>query len=469
MYSLHNHTAAGSNTRLIDSINKIEDLIQYAYDLGLEGIAITDHESVKAVPKAQAFYEKQREKNPDSRWQDFKLLLGNEIYLCRNGLNSETFDPKKDKFYHFILIALDEIGHEQIRKLSTKAYGRSWMRMMRRVPTWYSDLEEIIKPNQGHVIAQSACMGSFLDQLLLKVREYENIDEETHQKGMNKVEKWINFIQSIFGKENFFLELQPSFNKDQIYVNKKLIELSRKYNIPAIVTTDSHFLKKEDRKIHKAYLNSKDGEREVDEFYATTYVMNEEEVHSYMDESLGAEIVDEIILNTRLIGNRAKHWVLKNHFKLPYIPSQEDVQLAKDNNYNFPKTVSLNYEIWNKFINSAEDSDRVFIKRIITKCNENPSFYWTKDRIERMEIELKTVWDASVKQQMTWSKYFLQVADYIQIAWNEGDTIIGAARGSGAGFYLNYLLDIIQIDPLREKVKMLFWRLGSNGLLFIVI
>ena len=61
------------------------------------------------------------------------------------------------------------------------------------------------------------------------------------------------------------------------------------------------------------------------------------------------------------------------------------------------------------------------------------------------------------------------VADYIQIAWTAGDTLVGPGRGSGVGFYLNYLLDIIQIDPLREKVRTLFWRLGSNGLLFIVI
>lgn len=238
MYSLHNHTAAGSNTRLIDSINKIEDLIQYAYDLELEGIAITDHESVKATPKAQAFYEKKKKEEPDSRWKDFKLIMGNEIYLCRNGLTSETYDSKKDKFYHFILLALDEIGHEQIRELSTKAYGRSWIRMMRRVPTWYSDLEEIIKPNQGHVIASSACLGSWIDQTILKNSQYEVVNDEAFEAGQERIEKWISFIQSIFGKENFFLELQPSFNQEQVYVNNKLIELSKKYSIPAIVTTD---------------------------------------------------------------------------------------------------------------------------------------------------------------------------------------------------------------------------------------
>lgn len=186
--------------------------------------------------------------------------------------------------------------------------------------------------------------------------------------------------------------------------------------------------------------------------------MSEEEIHSYMDENLGREVVNEIISNTRLIGIRAKNWVLKKHFKLPYLPSQEDIELAKDKDFNFPATVNLNWDIWNNFIHSKEDSDRVFIKRVISRCNENPSFFWTKERIDRMEIELDTVWKASIKQEMTWSKYFLQVADYIQIAWEDGDTLVGPGRGSGVGFYLNYLLDIIQVDPLREKVKTLFWR-----------
>ena len=109
--------------------------------------------------------------------------------------------------------------------------------MMRRVPTWYSDLEEIIKPNQGHVIASSACLGSWIDQTILKNSQYEGVNDEAFEAGQERIEKWISFIQSIFGKENFF-ELQPSFNQEQVYVNNKLIELSKKYSIPAIVTTD---------------------------------------------------------------------------------------------------------------------------------------------------------------------------------------------------------------------------------------
>ena len=103
-YSLHNHTCS-SNQRLIDSINKVEDLIQYAFDLGLKGIAITDHETVNAHIKALKFISNKRQN--DERWNDFKLILGNEIYLCRNNLNNENYNSKKDYFYHFLLLAKD--------------------------------------------------------------------------------------------------------------------------------------------------------------------------------------------------------------------------------------------------------------------------------------------------------------------------------------------------------------------------
>ena len=88
-FSIHNHTEY-SNLRLLDCINKVEDLIQYAFDLGLSGLCITDHEALSAHIKALKFY-KQKCKE-DERWKDFKLGLGNEIYLCRDDLSLETYE-----------------------------------------------------------------------------------------------------------------------------------------------------------------------------------------------------------------------------------------------------------------------------------------------------------------------------------------------------------------------------------------
>lgn len=454
--SVHNHTAAGSNTRLLDSINKVEELIQYAYDIGLDAIAITDHESVKALPESQAYLRKMRKENPGSRWETFKVIQGNEIYLTRNGLTGKTYDSKKDKFYHFLLLAKNPIGHEQIRELSTRAYSHSFMRMMLRVPTWYKDLVEIIGSNPGNVIASTACIGSQLDQMILQASKYKTKHPDIYYEAMNKIESFIDWLIGIFGKGNFFLELQPSHNEEQVYVNNELLKLGARMNIPAIISTDSHYLKLEDRPIHKAYLNSKDGDREVDDFYATTYVMTPEEIHSYMDEYIGAEAVNKCLANTRLIYDMVEDWELKRNFRLPYLPSPEDIEFARNPHYDFPAAANLNWNVWNTFLNSKEDSDKVFIKRIVDRCNKEK--LWTAERIERLETELQVVWDSSVKQEMTWSKYFLQVADYEEIAWNEGDSLVAPGRGSGVGFYINYLCDIIQIDPMKEKAPMLYWR-----------
>ena len=453
-YSLHNHTCA-SNQRLVDSINVIEDLIQYAFDLGLYGVALTEHETVNSHIKALKYVDKQRKKeNHDPRWDEFKLILGNEIYLCRNGLNNDNYDSKKDSFYHFILLAKDEVGHKQIRQLSTRAYGQSFMKnRMRRVPTYYSDLEDIIGGNPGHVIASTACIGGYFGKTILKASKFEK-DKELFGEELIKLRSWCGYLQSIFGKENFFLELQPSDNNEQIYVNKWLLKFSEELGIPAIVTTDSHYLTKEDRRFHKAYLNSKDGDREVDEFYATTYMMSAEELHGYMDKYNGADVVNQLMENTKLIGERIEQYDLRKPFKLPYLPSRQDIRAAEQ-----PIIVDRPLpDIWYNFINSEEAADRVFIRRIINKCNSNENYYWTDERIARMTIELETVWNASKKQDIVWSKYFLQVADYLKIAWDEGDTLVGPGRGSGVGFYLNYLLDIIQIDPIVEKVPLYYWR-----------
>ena len=449
-YSLHNHTCS-SNQRLVDSINKINDLIQYAFDLNLKGIAITEHETVNSHIKALKYIEKQKAKeNHDPRWDNFKLILGNEIYLCRNNLTAENYDKEKDYFYHFILLAKDAEGHKQLRQLSTRAYGHSFIKnKMRRVPTYYQDLEEIIGNNPGHIIASTACIGGFFGRKILTMGKTLSEDEV-----IEILTNWCSYLQQIFGKENFFLELQPSNNKEQILVNEWLLKFSSLLNIPAIITTDSHYLKKEDRKIHKAYLNSKDGDREVDEFYATTYLMSEEEIHQYMDKYNSADVVNQLMENTKLIGERVEQYDLKKPFKLPYLPSKEDIKIAKQ------KIIVNRFlpQIWYNFINSEEDADRVFIYRILNKCNSNKNYYWSDERLERMTTELETVWNASKKQNIIWSKYFLQVADYLKIAWDEGDTLVGPGRGSGVGFYLNYLLDIIQIDPLCENVPLFPWR-----------
>lgn len=123
-FGSHNHTTIGSNIRLLDSINKVEDLIDKAIELGLSGIAITDHESLSAHVAALQHYDKIKAEHPD-----FKLALGNEIYLTDDRRTGQ-------KYFHFILIAKDAIGHRALRELSSQSWFYSYTdRGMERVPT----------------------------------------------------------------------------------------------------------------------------------------------------------------------------------------------------------------------------------------------------------------------------------------------------------------------------------------------
>ena len=207
--SLHNHTMY-SNLRLRDSISTTQGLIDRAIALGHSGIAITEHETIANAIEIEEYAAEIKKTNPD-----FKIMRGNEIYLVRNGLNADNFNKDYDKYTHFILLALDAEGHKQIRQLSTRAWMRSYMaRGQRRVPTYYQDLIDIIGENRGHLIGSSACIGGSLGTQLLRYRQ--NKDE----KLLNKIKLWCKQINEIFGAGNFYLEMQPSKNEEQIYVNK---------------------------------------------------------------------------------------------------------------------------------------------------------------------------------------------------------------------------------------------------------
>ena len=176
--SLHNHTDY-SNLRIRDCINKVPELIQTAIELGHQLVAITDHETLASFVKVEECYENVKKDHPD-----FKVIRGNEIYLTRNGLSAENFNADRDKYFHFILLCRDLEGYHQMCQLSTRAWNRSYFaRNMRRVPTYYQDLKDIIKPNKGHIIALSACLGGQLDAFLLqyaKTKDKEVYDAAKH-------------------------------------------------------------------------------------------------------------------------------------------------------------------------------------------------------------------------------------------------------------------------------------------------
>ena len=164
-FECHAHTHY-SNIRLIDSINTVEDLIDYALEIGLEGICCTDHESLGGwidLDKKRVEIQKEH--------PNFKIGYGNEIYLIDNRESNQ-------RYWHFILIAKDPIGAKMLRELSSNSWINSYYdRGMERVPTLKSELAAIInKYGKGHIIGSSACLGSELDYCILEMDKAEKLN-----------------------------------------------------------------------------------------------------------------------------------------------------------------------------------------------------------------------------------------------------------------------------------------------------
>ena len=438
--SLHNHTDF-SNFRLRDSINTVESLIDYAVELGHEVVAITEHDTIASAVRVEKYYNKIKKDNPN-----FKVILGNEIYLVRNGLTNDNFNKDIDRYFHFILLAKDEIGHQQIREISTKAWMRSWVaRRMRRVPTYYQDLIDIIGKNPGHVIGSTACLGGCLPTQLLR-------NKEAGTPSMDLIKKWIMQMQGIFGTEDFYFEMQPSFNKEQIYVNNKLIELSDELGIKCIITTDAHYLKKEDRPIHKAFLNAQQGDREVDDFYATTYLMSDEEIRDYMEDKIGEEALQKSYQNIVEIKNKCEDFTLMKSLNIPRLNWKEPKAIQPSIYFDWISRIPY----LETFIKSEYAEDKTLANIIIERIKDDETLHNQK-AYDEINACLEDTWVSSEVNGSRWSAYFLNLQNIIDVCWDAG-TLVGAGRGSGVGFILLYLLGITQINPLREKAPTFRWR-----------
>lgn len=437
--NLHTHTDY-SNLRLIDCINKIPEVLTTAKEIGLKGLAITDHEALSGHLKALEFVN--NKKKEDDSWNDFKLILGNEIYLCRNGLNKDTVE-KGEKYPHFILLALDNEGHRQLREISSRAWERSYMMFLKRVPTWYSDLEEIIMPNQGHVVADSACIGSQLGIWFLK-------------NELDKVEDFIKWCIKVFGEGNFHLEMAPATYEEQIRYNKFLVELHNKYNVPLVIATDAHYGRPEDFPIHEAFLKSKEEDRETADFYKYTYLMTANEVFELMD-YLPKEIIQEALDNTVKIADRVQEYNLYHSQVIPRLPDDRH----ESNFEYYLKTARINpkYKYINTYINSEYEDDRYGVFMVLDALKK---MQLPKDRLERhldqIELELEEMWVVSDKIGQRLMSYFLTIKVVIERIWSDVNSITGAGRGSGPASLVCFLLGICDGDPLEQGFDLWFYR-----------
>ena len=424
-FGIHNHTEY-SNIRLLDSINRPKDLIKKAIELGLSGIAITDHECLSSHVEVTKIAEEIRKTNPD-----FTVALGNEIYLV---------DERKSgqKYFHFLLIAKDAIGHKALRELSSTAWYYSYSdRGMERVPTTKEELSTVVNKYKGHLIATTACMGGELSTNALLAAMSKKVNDMNSAKGYEKnIDNFINFCVDLFG-EDFYIECAPSKFEDQLTVNQELYWIASNYNIKMVVGTDAHYLTAAERPVHKAYLNSKGGEREVDSFYEFAHLMDSDEVTDLLSLCFPSSAIENIFDNTIEIQKKITQYSL---FHKQDIPSVE----VKD----YPKKEIHNekYPILSAMFNSDDIQNRYWVNQCSEKLiqlGKNNDTY-----LSELEEEARVKSIISEKLETNMFRYPNTLQHYIDMIWECG-SMVGAGRGSSCAALNHYLMGITQLDPIE--------------------
>ena len=418
----HTHTEM-SNFRLLDCINKLSDLVKRGKDIGLAGLAVTDHETI-----AQSIRICKLQKE----YPDFKIAIGNEIYLTDVRQNGQ-------KYYHFILIAKDSIGHKQLRWLSSIAWMNSyWDRGMERVPTLKDELRQVVMKDPGHLIATSACLGGELSSCVLEMEKARHIgDKQTATIKYNQIVDFIQFCDELFG-DDFYIEVAPAASKDQIIVNQKLAQIAQLYHKKLVIGDDAHYLKKEDRYIHKAYLNSKSGEREVDSFYEYTYLQDEENLKINLASSLDM-LIDEMCQNSMEMFDKIEIYDLLHPQTIPSVP-------VKDYPKREAEWYSTDYPTLESMYKSDDIYDRYWVHKCLSEMTNKKlldPIYW--DELEK-EARVKRIIGEKLGTNMF--KYPITLKYYIDMMWECG-SLVGAGRGSSCAALNHYLLGITQLDPIE--------------------
>ena len=432
-FEVHSHSEY-SNIRLLDCINKVPDLIDRAVEIGLSGIAITDHECLSSAPQANFYAQDILKDHPD-----FKVALGNEIYLTPNREMGQ-------KYYHFILIAKNKTGFRALRELSSRAWMNSyWDRGLERVPTTYADLEEIINKYPGTLIATTACIGGEVSsQVLNLIKAEKHEDNNGIVEAHNDIVNFILWCKGFFG-DDFYIECAPGQSTEQIAVNKRLKSVAAAFKCKMVLGSDAHYLKKEDRYVHKAYLNSKGGEREVDAFYEYAYLQDENDIKENIAPS---ELdYDELVNNSYEIYNKIENYSIAHKQTIPKV-KVIDYPKANDD---------INYPVLNSMLHSDDKYERYWVNECLHELLKKDLYNDTY--LSRLEEEADIKKTISGKLETNMFRYPITLQHYVDLFWECGSTV-GAGRGSSCSGLNHYLLGITQLDPIKWDLP--FWRYSNK-------
>lgn len=373
---LHVHTEYS----LLDGAARIKELVKRTKELGMESIAITDHGVMYGVVE---FYKQAKN-------EGIKPILGFEAYISERTMYDK--DSQKDKGqYHLVLLAENNEGLKNIMKICSAGFVDGFYYKPR------VDYELLRKHSKG-IIALSACIAGEVQNLILN-NDYEKAKEKAL------------LYENIFGKNNFFLEMQDHNMNEQKIINKGLLMLSKELDIPLVATNDVHYINKEDARFHDVLLcvqmqKTIDEDRmkfPSDEFYLKSY------------EEMSELFPAEAIKNTLKISERCN---VELDFNTVHLPE-----------FNVPENYS---------------KSSYFRELCQTGLSERYDII-TKEIQDRLDYEI------SIIEQMGYIDYFLIVWDFIKYA-KDNKIMVGPGRGSGAGSIVAYSLKITGVDPIKYNL-----------------
>lgn len=382
---LHVHT----HYSLLDGLPKIDELLTHVLENNMSSVAITDH---GVLYGAVEFYKKAKEKG-------VKPIIGVEFYVSPDDMEQKRAGID-DKRFHLVLLAKNKEGYENLVKLVTESHLKGFYYKPRID-------EKIMAKHSSGLVALSACIQGKIPRLII------------NQKLKEAEETALNY-KKIFGKDNFYLEIQDHPNiEEQKIANQGLIHLSKKLSIPLVATNDCHYLKPEDAEAQDILMLINTGAK-LDDPERLTMRNNDFSVKPPEEMIKSFKDTPEAIENTLKIDAMCSFEFDFGGTKLPYFPLPE----GKDANLYLRELAIQGIEDRYK----KEELDSV---------------------MSRLNYELEVI------EKMGFASYFLIVQDFVNWA-KDNKIVVGPGRGSVGGSIVSYLVNITDIDPL--KYDLLFER-----------
>lgn len=386
--NLHVH----SNLSILDSLPHPKDLVTRAKEMNQSAIAITEHgnlfSSIKMYKECEA--------------QGIKYIHGCEVYISP----TSRFEKDKDnKYNHMTILAKNEQGRLNLNKLVTKGYLEGFYSKPR------IDFD-LLKEHKDGLIVLSGCMLGIVQQTLAGGKIGDKDDIEITEKSIQETKKVIKHYREVF-KDDYYLEIQSHRDIKQQKLNRVIVNIAKEMGIEFVATADTHMTKEEDFELHKIFIEIGQS-REANETYLDCHLQSESDVMRLLMPTLTEEESTIAVRTTRLIADKC--------------------------NVNIPLSAPLIPHVDIPFEYKNEEE---YIKDLINKG-------WKERKINSFPKEKRKVYqerltyEFNAVKEMGFIGYFLLVYSYVNSVQRRG-----IARGSGGGCLIAYLLNIVDIDPVK--------------------